>query len=367
MKKSKKLKHIIISLLSIFIITFSLYGCNNSDNNKENTQTEQQNKTITDMAGRKVEIKNEKIEKIYCTDPVSAITIYTINPELLLGWNYSFNDYEKEYILEEYQNLTAYGMGDKVNIEAIINDNPDIVIHMGNINEKFIESANKLSNQLNIPVIAVDGSLLKTPESYRFIGEIIGEEERTNLLASYCENTINDIIKTSENIETKHTIYYGNGADSLETAPFGSSASEVFDILSAENVVKIENDDNSTTQRIQITAEQLLTWNPEFIFVNGEPKENISGSKSVEEIMTNANYQNLQAVQNSNVYNIPKAPFAWIDRPKGVNRIIGIKWAGSIIYPEIYGEFSNDMIKDFYKTFYHINITDEQIEKLLSI
>ena len=123
--------------------------------------------------------------------------------------------------------------------------------------------------------------------------------------------------------------------------------------------------ESESGDRFQVTKEHLLSWNPDYIFVNGEPTESISGSSASQGILNNPEYANINAVINGNVISIPKAPFAWVDRPRSENRLIGIKWLGSIMYPDYY-QFDEDDIKEFYSLFYHMDLTDAQVADLLS-
>ena len=315
---------------------------------------------ITDMAGREIDLTGVEISKVYGTDPVAAITLYTLAPEMLLGWNYAFNDYEVSYILPEYRDLPIYGMGDEVNLEAIVADAPEACIQMGPITDSNIEKADTLSEQLGIPVIMVDGSLSATPEAYTFLGEVLGQEEAAAPLADYAADLLEKAAANQP--ETIPTVYYGNGSDSLETAPEGSPSAEVFQLLGADNVAKIELDGGS---RVQITAEQLLSWDPQYIFVNGQPKENLTGPAAARAMLEDPTYSSLQAVASGQIYGVPKSPFAWVDRPTGPNRLAGIAWVGSILYPEVYGESMEDTIRSFYELFYHMELTDEQMTQLL--
>ena len=355
----------LLALCTALTMMFSVVGCNTNTTTQNETNTNKAETattvTVTDMAGRTVEIKSE-INKVYCAEPVSAIALYTLEPELLLGWNYKLNDYEKEFILPEYQNLPIYGMNDSVNIEAIINDSPDVCIQMGSSKESDIEKADKLSEQLGIPVLIISNSLHDSAEMYRFMGTVLGQEEKAEALAKYCE----DVLTSAKELTPSNppTIYYGNGEDSLETAPAGSVSAEVFEILGADNVAKVELDGGS---RVQVSSEQILSWDPEYIFVNGEPKKSITGSQAKDSILENPAYASLQAVQNNKVYSIPKSPFAWVDRPMGPNRIIGIEWVKSVLYPDLTTKSQNEIIKEFYNLFYHMELTDTQIERLLSM
>ncbi len=69
-------------------------------------------------------------------------------------------------------------------------------------------------------------------------------------------------------------------------------------------------------------------------------------------------------IKDGKVISIPKAPFAWVDRPRSVNLLIGIPWLGSILYPDYYA-FTHEDIREFYALFYHIDLTEAQINELL--
>lgn len=345
-------------------LALSLAACSPAESptsTSTSTSSESESHIITDMAGREVDLGTETIEKVYCTDPVGSITLYTLAPDMLLGWNYEFNDVEKPYILPEYQDLPVYGMGDAVNLEAIIADAPELCIQMGSTNDAAVEKADQLSEQLGIPVLVVSSALEDSAEAYRLLGDVLGEEEQAEQLATYAEKMLQ--LAEEKQPEQAPTVYYGNGVDSLETAPAGTVSSEVFEVLGANNVANMQVKSGS---RIGISAEQLLSWDPAYIFVNGEPKQDLTGGAAAQGIMEDPLYSNLQAVKNGNVYGIPKAPFAWVDRPMGPNRLIGISWVGSILYPEVYGEDLEQNVKDFYQLFYHMELTDEQLQQLMA-
>ena len=78
----------------------------------------------------------------------------------------------------------------------------------------------------------------------------------------------------------------------------------------------------------------LLAWAPDVIVVNGEPKADKSGSSAAEDILSNPDYASLKAVQDQKVYGTPNAPFSWVDRPAGPNRLIGMRWFSALIYPD---------------------------------
>ena len=328
------------------------------------TQETAETREITDMAGRKVTVPTaENIESVFSAGPVAAIFLYMVVPDKLLGWNYELNDVEKSIILDKYQDLPNFGMGDAVNYEAVIAANPTIAINSGKINDTMVSDCDALSESLGIPVVAVDNELNNSAEAFRFMGELLGVEDHAEELAQYAEQVFTDINVLSDIPEEKKvSVYFGNGEDSLETAPRGSQHAQILDAINAVNVADLELGDGS---RVQISAEQLLAWDPDVIVVNGEPKADKSGSSAAEDILSNPDYASLKSVQDQKVYGTPNAPFSWVDRPAGPNRLIGMRWFSALIYPEYIKCDINEEIHKFFDLFYHVDLSDEQLENVL--
>lgn len=370
---NKKHRHL-LALLLCFVMTVSLLAGYSETKaaSEETTQSEEQTETqetgetreITDMAGRKVTVPAaEDIESVFSTGPVAAIFMYMVAPDKLLGWNYELNDVEKSIILEKYHDLPNFGMGDAINYEAVIAANPTIALNCGKINDAMVSDCDALSKSLGIPVIAVDNELNNSAEAFRFMGELLGVEDHAEELAEYSEKIFTDIASLADIPEDeKVSVYFGNGEDSLETAPRGSQHAQILDAVNVTNVADLELGDGS---RVQISAEQLLAWNPDVIVVNGEPKADKSGNSAAEDILSNPDYASLKAVQDNKVYGTPNAPFSWVDRPAGPNRLIGMRWLSAVVYPEYIKCDVNEEIREFFNLFYHVDLSDEQLENVL--
>ena len=370
---NKKHRHL-LALMLCFVMTVSLFAGYSETKaaSEETTQSEEQTETqetgetreITDMAGRKVTVPAaEDIESVFSTGPVAAIFMYMVAPDKLLGWNYELNDVEKSIILEKYHDLPNFGMGDAISYEAVIAANPTIALNCGKINDAMVSDCDALSESLGIPVIAVDNELNNSAETFRFMGELLGVEDHAEELAEYSEKIFTDIAALADIPEDeKVSVYFGNGEDSLETAPRGSQHAQILDAVNVTNVADLELGDGS---RVQISAEQLLAWDPDVIVVNGEPKADKSGNSAAEDILNNPDYASLKAVQDNKVYGTPNAPFSWVDRPAGPNRLIGMRWLSAVVYPEYIKCDVNEEIREFFNLFYHVDLSDEQLENVL--
>ena len=370
---NKKHRHL-LALMLCFVMTVSLFAGYSETKaaSEETTQSEEQTETqetgetreITDMAGRKVTVPAaEDIESVFSTGPVAATFMYMVAPDKLLGWNYELNDVEKSIILEKYHDLPNFGMGDAISYEAVIAANPTIALNCGKINDAMVSDCDALSESLGIPVIAVDNELNNSAEAFRFMGELLGVEDHAEELAEYSEKIFTDIAALADIPEDeKVSVYFGNGEDSLETAPRGSQHAQILDAVNVTNVADLELGDGS---RVQISAEQLLAWDPDVIVVNGEPKADKSGNSAAEDILNNPDYASLKAVQDNKVYGTPNAPFSWVDRPSGPNRLIGMRWLSAVVYPEYIKCDVNEEIREFFNLFYHVDLSDEQLENVL--
>lgn len=317
--------------------------------------------SVTDMAGRVLELPVE-ITKVFPTQPVSAIYMYTLAPDRLLGWNYELNELERSYILEEYQDLPVFGMNDSVNYEAVIAAAPEMALAVSALNDAAIAEADALSDRLGIPVVIVSSELKDTAAVYRLLGEILGVSEEAENLAAYVDETMRDLSAVEIAEEDRIRVYFGNGDISLETAPVGSTHAQALDLVQAVNVADVAVESGG---RVQVSLEQVITWNPEVILVNGNPKADITGNAAAQEILENPDWASVAAVQSSRVYGVPKAPFSWVDRPPGPNRIIGLRWLANLLYPEVFNYDIGQEISEFYSLFYHTNLSEEQLQQLM--
>lgn len=324
-------------------------------------------KVITDMSGRKITVE-KSIGKVYGISANATIYLYTLAPEKLAGTNYEFNSAEKKYIPAKYQNLTVLGnfSGSKTstNLEALIKASPDVLIMTSDtLGSADKEEADKLQKQTGIPVYIIDGQLDKTPQAYLALGELLNLQSQAKKLSTYCTNTIKEVNSHIIPASKKVTVFFGNGVKSLDTAPSGSAHSDVFEMVGAKNVAVL----SVVTGRMEVGLEQVIKWNPSVIMVNGEPKRDLTAGQAAKSIMNDKSWSTISAVKNKKVYSIPKAPYAWVDRPPGPNRIIGLLWAGKTLYPSYYKKINMiKEIKNFYSLFYHVALSDSQVKQLLS-
>lgn len=314
--------------------------------------------TITDAAGRKVVVP-DKIERVMAAGPPASILVYVLAPQKMVGWVREPGQAEKEFLLPSVRDLPTYGQltgkGGTANIEAVLAAKPDVIIDVGTVSPTYESLADKVQEQTGIPYVLIDGSFAKTPTTLRETGAMLGVRDRAEELAAYSEKSLAELQAglASINAPAGPRVYYGRGPEGLETGLSGSINMEIISAAGAENVAAAAGKGGLA----QVSAEQILSWKPDII-IAASPK--FAASLAGDPI-----WSQLQAVKDGRIHIAPSVPVGWIDSPPGVNRMIGIKWLENVLYP---GQFKVDLpneIKSFFKLFYQVEVTDEQVAKLL--
>lgn len=322
-------------------------------------------KNITDMINRSIEIP-ASVSNVVATSPPMTTVLYMLAPDKLKAVNFQWTDDEMKYVPGQYQNFPVvggwYGSQDG-SYEEFIASEPDIVIE--SIDEGGDGDASVVKERQEkfgkIPVVAVKDTtnVDKVGESITFMGEIIGAQDKAKELNDF-NNKYLDIVhdKSSKLSDSdKKTVYYAQGDDGLQTSPSHSTHGQLIDLIGGKNVADSLNQGN-TTSGVQVSIEQVISWNPDLIITNDQ--------EFYDSIYNDSNWGKIDAVKNKEVYVSPQSPFKWFDRPVGANMIIGVPWTAKVIYPDDYKDINMvDATKEFYSNFYHFDLIDDDAKQML--
>jgi iron complex transport system substrate-binding protein len=314
--------------------------------------------TITDASGRAISIP-DKVERVFAAGPPASILLFTLAPDLLLGWTRSHRPEECAFLgagacdKPEVGRLT--GRGNTTNLEVLLKFKPDLILDVGTINDTYISLATRVQEQTGIPYALLNGRFDATVASYRKLGELTHRQTQADEFARYAEDTITTIKSRIDKIpeDRRPRVYYGRGPRGLETGLGGSINVETIEFLGAHNVAAERKGGMAT-----VSVEQVLLWNPDVIVTIDR---DFSAS-----VRTDPVWASIKAVQTGRVHLSPKLPFGWVDFPPSVNRLIGLWWLAKILYPEQFPEDLRPMTRDFYTRFFHMTSTDAQIESVLA-
>jgi iron complex transport system substrate-binding protein len=313
--------------------------------------------SVVDGAGRRVAAP-ARVARVFPAGPPAAILLYTLAPDLLLGWPRANRADELEYLHPEVGRRPEVGRltgrGNTANLELVLALRPDLILDSGAVTPTHVELADRVQAQTGIPYALLDGSFRAIPESYRALGALLGRNERATELAEWCEATVRTMTERASPIppEGRVRVYYARGPRGLETGLGGSINVETIEFLGAVNVAGEQRGSMAT-----VSFEQVLSWNPAVI-VTIDPE-------FYRNVRDDALWRTLNAVRNGRVHLSPRLPFGWVDFPPSVNRVIGLWWLAKILYPAQFPEDLKSITRDFYARFYHVNLTDRQLDGLL--
>ncbi len=319
-----------------------------------------QGRELTDMNGRKVTIP-DTISKVVGVSPPATYLLYAIDPTLIAGANTSADD--KKFMVDTFTKLPViggfFGQSKTLNQEILLQIKPDFVVYGAwreNATMQYFEST---MAQLHLPTVGVHfESIDDYPAALRFLGDVLGRQERGKVLSDYAAKAISEAKSAAAQIpETeKVTVYYAEGMDGLSTEKSGSLHAELIPLAGGINVHKGESSDSYGMDKISM--EQIILYNPMVILV----KEKAFFAT----IFTDPRWKNLRAVRDKRVYLIPSGPFNWFDRPPSIMRLLGIKWLLKTLHPNRYPADIPAETTAFYKLFLGVELSDADVRSLLN-
>ena len=290
------MKKVIALILTVVTCFGLLAGCGAGEGKAQNTRT------ITDGAGRQVEV-SEKVESIICVG-VGALryTCYVGAQDLVCA----VEDCEKEPVIsrlynyvniEKFRELPVIGTNGNPFPEEIIKAAPDVIV----MSAYASVEADDLQAKTDTPVVVVPGSDTTLDaaayETIRILGELTGMETRATELTDYLQTIQKDLDDRTKDIpeSEKPSVYVGGvsfkGHHGFEGTEAGYGP---FALIHAKNLA----DTTGQTGAFNIDLEQVLSWDPEILFVDFNGMALIN-----EDYAKNPDYYNaLTAVQEGKVY-----------------------------------------------------------------
>ncbi|MCZ6103699.1 ABC transporter substrate-binding protein [Campylobacter ureolyticus] len=314
---------------------------------------------IKDQLNREV-VLSDKVDRIVVLQHQSLNVLVQIGAKdkivgVLQSWEKRLgSDYKR--LFNGIDKLPTPGDLKTVNFESILNLKPDVVIVTNYIDKSYIEKL----EELKIPVVMMsffkDSSAGKDSvnpefedEEYSYdnglyegimlLGKISDKEDNAKELVNYIKNSQNELKEYTKNIKDKIKLYMAN--PKYQTYGSGKYTSIIFKRAGGENVAA-----KDIKGYKQVSAEKILSWNPDIIFVQARY------SSVVDELKNDKSLKNLDAIKNNKIYLMPEYAKAWgYPTPEAMS--IGEFWIAKKLYPDIFKDFDLDKkVKEYYKKFY---------------
>ncbi|MDD5015041.1 MAG: ABC transporter substrate-binding protein [Atribacterota bacterium] len=314
------------------------------------SQAEEQaiSRVITDMAGREVEIPIE-VNRIITISPMATQCVFAVQGQGNLVGICLGPAVEGEAMTKIYpgvKDLPEPGSPKGVNIEELLLLKPDAVI--GEFNPSIV----KKMEEIKIPFVCIYPESPKLlVDSIKLMGKVLGKDKEAEDTISYFNNKMEYITDKTLKIDKKLKVYVA-GSSKLRT--FGG---DLYQTYLVENAGGFSVSKDIKGGKIDVSVEQILEWDPDFILLTPYCKD------SVEDVLSDSQLQEIRAIKNRKIYQMPKYVVSW-DLPVPES-FLGMVWLASKLYPEVVNFDMNQEIKEFYSIVYKYDIPDEDITKLL--
>lgn len=293
--------------------------------------------TLTDQAGRRVTIEKEP-QKLVSGYYISTSLLIALDLEEKLVGIEAKADKRAIYRLSapDLMELPSVGSAKEFDLEGCAALEPDLVI----LPLKLRNAAETLE-ELGIPVLLVN------PENQELLNEMIhliasatDTEKQAGMLLDYTAAQEEALVKALDGAETP-SVYLAGNSNMLSTAGDAMYQSDMIRLAGGVNAAAEITD----TYWVEISYEQLLAWNPEYIILASD------ADYSVEDVLADPNLADCAAVANGNVYQMPGKAEAWDSPVPG--GILGAVWLSGILHPDLCPEADcAEVIDDYYETFY---------------
>ncbi len=354
--KKKILGMVILTFFGIAVVA----GCDEDsvgDAPGENGETPDGQRTITDMAGRTVEVP-EEIDSVMGLSSTNRFFVYFDVEDKMVGVREAEKgpDHRRPWELAIEDKIAEMPSYDTSDIEGIAQLNPDVILRCHSVVTTDYQEEENIQNKTNIPVVIGKPyvSLYKnTPEFYEtveLVGDLLNKEERAEELIAGVEEIIKDLDERTRDIpeEDKPSAYVGGkswaGSHDITST---SSYYSALEFINAENVAAEVGEENAFVDR-----EAIIDWDPDIIFV-----EKSSGYEMCLEDLNSPEFEQLSAVQNEEIYRI----FLKISNNTNfANVLVNAYYMGSVIYPDEFADVDfKEKADEIYELFFGHSIYDK--------
>jgi iron complex transport system substrate-binding protein len=243
--------------------------------------------TISDNFGNEVIIE-EPPQRIVSLSPCNTEILFAVGAGDQVVGGTTYDTYPPEAV-----NLSKIGGFSTVDIEAVVNLTPDLVLAEYGNGE---ETINALKN-MNLTVVSLNPKTLDDIlDNILLVGNITGNDETSLLLTTDMKQKIENISAQTKDIpdSNKPTVLYVVWHDPMYAAGTGSYPNDLLTIAGGMNIV-----DGDGWPIIDL--EQIIDRNPEIIICSGMG----GGSYTIMEAITeNEVLSTVDAIKNNKVYPI---------------------------------------------------------------
>ncbi|MDR1594023.1 MAG: iron ABC transporter substrate-binding protein [Prevotellaceae bacterium] len=224
------------------------------------------------------------------------------------------------------------------NNELIMSVNPDVIF----MTYTSVADADAMEKLTGIPVVALEYPEMglaagKLFASLKIIGKIMDKEERADSLTEYISQSLNDLHNRTSGIDDakKPTVYIGgiaHGRARNITSTHPDYPPFIF--TNAKNVADaVDKEENYSLSGVYIDIEQLMTWNPDIIFIDESGLNLVNNDINDGGALAN----HLTAIKTGRIYTLPSYNSYAVNYETA---LINSWFVGKTMYPDAFEDIS---------------------------
>lgn len=350
-------KLVSLAMAAMMMVSLAACGTANSDVTPNPSADAAKTRAYVDMDGTQVQIPDNPQRVVDLWPANNQVLTLLGVADRLVGTTSGAQTLEMMVkINPQIKDLPSLIEGEEVNVEGLLNVQPDLVI----LNDRGVETARKSGVAcVNLHFDDFDG--LK--EMVKKTAELFGGEavEKGNAFITYFDGNlkkVGDIAKTIPEKDRKKVYYARNDSGKLLSSDGAKTmAAEWIESIGAINVASSAVEGFNK----EISMEHILKEDPDVIVLMDikDPE------KMRAELLNDAKWKGIKAVKNKQVFINPSGVFYW-DR-YSTEEAMQILWAAKMVYPEYYEEL--DLVEEtqaFYKDFFQYALSEEEANELLN-
>lgn len=360
-------KKIAAMLLCVAMLTV-VAGCGASES-KENAEKKEEAEStvsIVDQNDMTATIEKNPDRVVMTALPLPSIYALTGQPlEYLVGVHPgSTSAIENSVMASMYPELAGIAdgfiEGTDINVEELMKLDPDVVMYWAEYLEQY-----EVLNSAGISAVGVktqgDGDVLTTLESWlEIMGQMYDDSGNVDKVIEYgrsVEAEINEVIDTIPEEEKPRVLYlYNHGSEDISVSGTKFYGDYWINAGGGINVAQELEGPSS------VNMEQIYEWNPDIIilttFTETMPEDLYNNT------IDGQDWSQINAVKNGKVYKEPLGVYRWF--PPSGDAPLMLKWMAQTLNPDYFDYDMVEEIKDYYNEFYQYELTDEQVDGILT-
>jgi iron complex transport system substrate-binding protein len=314
---------------------------------------------FVDLAGREVNLPQNPQRLATFVGPTPEKILLLGAADRIVGKNaYAVSGPWAIEVYPKFKDVVLFSNPMEPNMEELISLSADIVYYWS-----IPEQIQKMEESgLSVVVAQLTSNNPRTTDEFiefqkkevNVIAGSIGEEtqERAKMWTDYFDEKVRLIGERTKDLGERKKVYYSCSDNGLECFSKNSYPQFIIELAGGIFVAKDTIEEVDTT----VTLEQIIEWDPDVIIMGR--------ADSTDGVMKDARWGEISAVKNGMVLLPPNGVMYW---DYSSECVLLMQFAAKTLYPDLFEDI--DMIKetkDYYKTFYNYDLSDENAKNILS-